>query len=170
VSDRAPDTRLEYREFAASRATRLFRIAYLMCGDWHEAEDLVQSTLAKLFVAWNKVSAAQNADAYARRTLLNTYLAQRRLRRSRETPVARFDESPSPGVDSDLRLTLVTALRRLPPRGRAAVVLRFVEDHSVEDVAELLGTTPSAVKSLTTRSLARLRELLGADRSQLFQP
>jgi RNA polymerase sigma-70 factor (sigma-E family) len=171
VGDRRVDVEAEYREFAEARATQRFRIAYLMCGDWHEAEDLVQSTLAKLFVAWSRVREVESADAYARRTLLNTFLAQRRLKRSSEMPVAHVMEATSaPGVDADLRMTLIAALRRLPSRSRAVVVLRYVEDHSIESVAELLGATPSAVKSLNTRGLAQLRELLGTEREQLFQP
>jgi RNA polymerase sigma-70 factor (sigma-E family) len=164
----AHDTVLEYREFAAARTRQLFRVAFLLCGDWHEAEDLTQTTLAKLFLAWKRVR-HDSADTYARKVLVNTYLSQRRLRRSQETPVADFDESDARGTDSDLRMTLVAALRQLPPRNRTAVVLRYVEDRSLESVAELMGTSVSAVKSLNTRGLAQLREYLGTDREQLFQ-
>ncbi len=68
-----------------------------------------------------------------------------------------------PGVDADLRLTLISALGQLPPRSRAVLVLRYVDDHSIEAVAQMLGVTQAAVKSLTTRGLAQLREALGAD-------
>lgn len=161
---------MEYREFALTRATQLFRLAFLMCGDWHEAEDLVQITLAKLFVAWNRVRRRNSMDAYARRVLVNAFLSQRRLKRSGEMPTAQFADKSAPAVDADLRLILVAALRQLPPRSRAVVVLRHVEDHSIETVAELMGVTPAAVKSLNTRGLAQLRELLSGDQQHLFQP
>jgi RNA polymerase sigma-70 factor (sigma-E family) len=163
VRDRGVDGLPGYREFATARATQLFRIAFLMCGDWHEAEDLVQTTLAKLFVAWSRVRSPDNVEAYARRVMVNAYLSQRRLKRNQELPVAAVKEACAPGVDADLRMTLVAALRQLPPRSRAVVVLRYVEDHSIESVAELMGATPAAVKSLNTRGLAQLRDLLGAD-------
>jgi RNA polymerase sigma-70 factor (sigma-E family) len=165
VADGAVGSREEFHEFASARAAQLFRIAYLVCGDWHEAEDLVQMTLAKLFVAWHRVQRTQSPDAYARKVLMNAYLSQRRLKRSTETPVAHPDaDGPrAAGHDADLRLTLAAALRKLPPRSRAVVVLRYVDDHSIESVAQALGISPAAVKSLNARGLAQLRELLGAD-------
>ena len=168
VGLRADDS-AEYRRFAEAHAAQLFRLAYLLSGNWHEAEDLVQDTLAKLFVAWRRVRLAENVDAYVRRTLLNTFLAQRRRKSSGEVPVDEFHDASAVGVDSDLRMTLTSALRELPPKVRAVVVLRYVEDCSVETVAETLGLTPSGVKSAGMRGLARLRELLGAERAHLFQ-
>lgn len=170
MSERRVDAEADYREFASARAAQLFRLAFLMCGDWHEAEDLVQTTLASLFVAWNRVRRRNTMDTYARRVLVNAFLSQRRLRRSRETPIAQFADVRAPAVDADLRLTLVAALRQLPPRSRAVVVLRYLEDHSIDSVAELMGATPAAVKSLNTRGLARLRELLSRDQQHLLQP
>lgn len=160
----------DYREFASARATQLFRLAFLMCGDWHEAEDLVQTTLASLFVAWHRVRRRNSMDTYARRVLVNTFISQRRLKRSGETPIAQIADVRAPAVDADLRLTLVAALRTLPPRSRAVVVLRYLEDHSIESVAELMDTTPAAVKSLNSRGLAQLRELLSGDQQHLLQP
>lgn len=169
VKDRGNE-RLEYRQFAEARAAHLFRIAYLVCGDWHEAEDLVQDTLAKLFVAWHRVERDDTVDAYARRTLLNTFFSQRRLKRSKETPAAYLPDVGATDTDVDLRVTLVDALRKLPPRGRAVIVLRYLEDHSVDSVAALMGVSPAAVKSLGTRALAQLREQLGAPASEFTIP
>jgi RNA polymerase sigma-70 factor (sigma-E family) len=170
VADRAEDCE-DFREFAAARAGQLFRIAYLVCGDWHEAQDLVQTTLAKLFVAWHRMQHTQSPDAYARKVLLNAYLSQRRLKRATETPVADPADPAEPTAaradDADLRLTLVAALRRLPPRSRAVVVLRYIDDHSIEATAEALGISTAAVKSLNTRGLAQLRDLLAADAEAL---
>ncbi|KQV14406.1 MULTISPECIES: SigE family RNA polymerase sigma factor [unclassified Kitasatospora] len=166
---------MEFEEFASSRARRLFQIAYLMCGDWHLAQDLVQNTLAKMFVVWGRLRRGRDEpglDAYARKVLLRMYLSHRRLRRSGEIVSADLPEGEVAGGHggTDLRLTLVTALAQLPPRNRAVVVLRFLEDHSVEAVAELLEVSPGAVKSLTTRSLAKLREALGDDHELLLRP
>jgi RNA polymerase sigma-70 factor (sigma-E family) len=165
--DRGADPAAGFREFADARVTQLLRIAFLMCHDWHEAEDLVQTTLAKVFVAWGRLRRNSSADAFARKVLLNTFLSQRRLRRSGELPTADFSDRPAPGVDTELRMTLLTALRQLPPRTRAVVVLRHLEDHSIESVAALMGATPAAVKSMNTRGMAQLRELLGGDRDLL---
>jgi RNA polymerase sigma-70 factor (sigma-E family) len=162
VADRTADGD-DFHDFASARAGQLFRIAYLVCGDWHEAEDLVQTTLAKLFVAWHRFQRTDSPDAYARKVLMNTYLSQRRLKRSTETPVAEPRELTATREDSDLRLTLVAALRKLPPRNRAVIVLRYVDDHSIDAVAQALAISPAAVKSLNTRGLAQLRDLLGAD-------
>jgi RNA polymerase sigma-70 factor (sigma-E family) len=169
VGDRESTGLLQYHEFASVRAGQLFRIAYLMCGDWHEAQDLVQTCLAKLYASWHRIQKSESVDAYARKVLLRTYLSHRRLRRSGEIPVAEFAESRAPGDNPELRLVLLEALATLPPRGRAVMVLRYLDDHSVESVAELLDTTPAAVKSICNRSLKQLRSLLGDDRELLFQ-
>ncbi|MEU6235419.1 SigE family RNA polymerase sigma factor [Kitasatospora sp. NPDC047058] len=168
----------DFEAFAASRAGRLFQVAYLMCGDWHQAQDLVQTTLAKMYSVWGRLHRGEDdpsLDAYARKVLLRCYLSHRRLRRSGEIAVADLPDSPTAlddrtGPGTELRLTLVAALRTLPPRNRAVVVLRYLEDHSIEAVAEMLGTSPAAVKGLSTRSLARLREILADDRELLLQP
>jgi RNA polymerase sigma-70 factor (sigma-E family) len=160
----------DFHEFASARAGQLFRIGYLVCGDWHEAEDLVQTTLAKLFVAWQRVKRTESPDAYARKVLMNTYLSQRRLKRSGETPVAEPRELTATGEDSDLRLTLVAALPKLPPRSRAVVVLRYVDRYSIESVAQALGISPAAVKSLNSRGLGQLRQLLGSAWPQAAAP
>jgi RNA polymerase sigma-70 factor (sigma-E family) len=163
VAESAVSSDEEFREFASARAGQLFRIAYLVCGDWHEAEDLVQTTLAKLFVAWHRVQRTDSPDAYARKVLMNSYLSQRRLKRSAEMPVADPGNPTATPDDADLRLTLVAALRTLPARSRAVVVLRYVDDHSIDSVSQALGISPAAVKSLNSRALGQLRELLGAD-------
>ena len=153
-----------YREFAATRVTQLLRIAYLLCGDSYEAQDLVQTCLAKMYVAWPRIRDPERVDAYARQVLTRAYLSSRRLKRSSEIPMGRVPDTPGKEVDPDLRLTLFEALRALPPRGRAVVVLRYLEDHSVESVAGLLDMSVPAVRSLNTRALAALRGLLAEER------
>jgi RNA polymerase sigma factor (sigma-70 family) len=112
-------------------------------------------------VAWARVR--RDAESYARKVMVNAFLSQRRLKRSSELPTAEFRDRPAPDIDADLRMTLLTALRQLPPRYRAVVVLRYFEDHSIDSVAAFMGATPAAVKSMNTRALALLRELLGSD-------
>lgn len=171
------DEALDFEEFAAGSARRLFHVAYLMCGDWHRAQDLVQTTLAKMYSVWGRLRQGglePELDAYARKVLLRTYLSHRRLRRSGEVAVADLTDLASGGgaagsSSPDLRLTLIAALRQLPPRNRAVVVLRYLEDHNVETVAEILGCSTGAVKSLSSRSLGKLRDILGEDRELLFR-
>jgi RNA polymerase sigma-70 factor (sigma-E family) len=140
-------------------APRLRDTAFLICRDWHLADDLVQTALTKLYIAWPRVSQAEDVDAYARKVLLRSFLDHRRRRSTGEVatlhlPDAGADESP------DLRLTLLDALATLKPRDRAIVVLRYWEDYSVEQVAALLEVRPGVVRTQSMRALAKLRELL----------
>ena len=162
----------DYRQFVTLKAGQLFKVAYFICGDWHDAQDLLQTSLAKIYVAWHRIEQIEAVDAYARKVLLRTYLSQRRLKRSSELPVDVHDLGArlvEPGADLELHLTLIAALRVLPPRNRAAVVLHYLEGHSLAAIADYLGTTESAVKSLNTRSLRQLRDQLGDTRDVLFQ-
>lgn len=168
--------RITFEEFAAGRAGSLFRTAYLMCGDWHQAQDLVQTALAQLYPAWGRLTRGGRTtglDAYARKTVLNCYLTQRRLRRSGELPVGDLPDRAAhgPGEEHEvaLRLTVLDALDRLAPRNRAAIVLRYLEGHSLEEIADAMDTTVNAVKSLNSRSLSTLRDILGPDRVALLQ-
>jgi RNA polymerase sigma-70 factor (sigma-E family) len=148
----------EFEEFAVARAPQLFRSAYLLCGERHGAEDLVQETLAKVYAKWGP--RIDNPAAYAQTTLIRTYLGQRRRKASHEVPYADLPEQP--GADhaevTELRLSLEEILAGLPPLDRAVLVLRFSEDLPVEEVAHRLGLSPGAVKNRTMRALARARE------------
>ncbi|MFE5142442.1 SigE family RNA polymerase sigma factor [Streptomyces fagopyri] len=149
-----------FEVFAQASQRRLYRTAYLLCGDPDTARDLTQTTLAKLFQHWQRASAADHVEAYARTVLTRTYLAERR-RRLRDLLAHSRPDPRSASDHSDLRVTLISALAELPPRARAMVVLRYWEDLSVESVAELLKCSESTVKSQCSRSLARLRAQLG---------
>ena len=153
----------EFTEFAAARAGRLREIAFFMCGDWHQAQDLTQQTLTKVYVAWRRIRSRDNVEAYARRVLLRELLNERRLRRSTEWPVADVPGAPAVSSDPDLRLTLLQALATIPPKRRAVIILRYWDDHSVERVAEIMQITSGTVKSLTARGLADVRAALDAD-------
>ncbi len=158
----------EFTQFAEGAAPRLRRTAFLLCGDWHTAEDLTQTALAKVFVAWRRIAHEYGAHAYANRTLVNTYLAQRRRKRVTESLSGWFPgrgggpDVPGSGPAPELRLVLLDALAELPPRARAVVVLRYWEDLSIEQAADILGCSPGNVKSQSARSLEKLRGLLGS--------
>ncbi|MFE5484975.1 SigE family RNA polymerase sigma factor [Streptomyces sp. NPDC056527] len=152
-----------FEEFARAGQTRLYRTAYLLCGDAETARDLTQTTLAKLFQHWRRAGTAEYPHAYAKTVLTRTFLAERR-RRLRD--LLAFTKTgglgPAPTAEhTDLRVTLLAALAELPPRARAMVVLRYWEDLSVETVASLLRCSEATVKSTCSRSLARLRDRLG---------
>lgn len=153
-----------FAEYARARQRHLRRSAFLLCGDWHLAEDLTQMVLVNLCRSWDRAQQAASLDAYAHTVLVNTFLRhKRKYQRQVERAVAYASGRPetSPDVPSDLRLSLHAALQLLPPRARAVVVLRFWEDLSVEATADALGCSVGNVKSQTSRALARLREIVG---------
>ena len=150
----------EFVEFAAVASLRLRRTAYLLCGNWHTAEDLAQTTLAKMFVSWRRIRRHEAAYSYATRTLVNTYLADRRLSKAGEVLTSELPERPSQDPAPELRLLVLDALATLPPQARAIVVLRYWADMSVGQVASLLGCSEGNVKSQTARGLDKLRPLL----------
>ena len=149
-----------FEEFVQATGDRIYRSALLLCGNHHLAEDLTQTTYAKVYAAWSRVSAADSPLAYTRTVLLRTFLSQRRLRRLAEYPVAELPETSIHGPDLDSRLELLAAMRCLSPKDRTVLTLRYWEDLSVADTAELLGVRASTCRTRTTRALARLRTLL----------
>ncbi|GAA2264685.1 MULTISPECIES: SigE family RNA polymerase sigma factor [Kitasatospora] len=161
----------EFIAFAEANVVRLRQIAYLMCRDWHLAQDLTQSTLTKMYVAWNRIGRKGPEDPfhYARKVLLNTLLDHRRLRSSSEIAVDHLPDRTAESDPTAVRLTLLDALGGLAPRDRAILLLRYWEDHSVETTAEILSVTPSLVKSRSMRALAVLREQLGNERELFFE-
>ena len=157
----------EFIEFAAVEMVRLRRTAYLLCGDWHAAEDLTQIALTRTLLAWRRISKRENAHAYAHRTLVNAYLGQRQKRRSGEVPISTVPDIAGLPGNSDLRMVLLDALATLPPQARAIVVLRYWEDQSIEQVAETLRCSTSSVKAQSARGLQKLRGLLDQSRPEL---
>ena len=148
----------EFEEFAIARTPQLYRSAYLLCGDRYGAEDLVQETLAKVYVKWGRH--IDNPAAYAQTALVRTVLSQRRRGSSHELPYADLPDSPSvdPAEATDLRLSLQEVLDGLAPLDRAVLVLRYSEDLAVDEVARRLGLSPGAVKNRSMRALERARE------------
>jgi RNA polymerase sigma-70 factor (sigma-E family) len=153
----------EFVSYYLARAEQLRTTAYLLCGDWHLAQDLTQLTFTKLYRGWRRIERHDALDQYARRVLLRAFLDERRRPWRREIPTAAIDPSrpARPDGQPDDRVVLRSALLRLPPRQRAALVLRYWVDLSVEQTAAALGCTSGTVKSQTADGLANLRRLLG---------
>lgn len=153
-----------FAAYVAARRPELFRAAWLLCGDPHRAEDVVQAALARLYVAWPRVERAQSVDAYVRRALVNSHIDETRRPWRREA--AAGDDLPELGTrapaveDHD---ALWAALRALPPGQRRVVVLRHWWGLSVEETAADLGVSAGTVKSQTSAALAALRTVLAAD-------
>jgi RNA polymerase sigma-70 factor (sigma-E family) len=155
------DRGVELREFVSARGAALSRAAYLLTGDHQAAEDLVQDTYVVLVRRWQK-SGMVDPEAYVRRILYSRFVDGWRRRRLVELPSAAPPDTSGgdeAGAATD-RLTLEAALRRLAPRQRAVVVLRFYEDLTEVQAADALGVTTSTVKSQTRVALQRLRELV----------
>ena len=155
----------EFSEWMHARQQRLLRTAYLLTGDVHGAEDLVQTALAKVYLAWDRVSAAESVDAYARKILVNEHTSMwRRLWRQRET----VSDTSSYDVPVDAReydgvtAALWETVRGLPERQRAVVVLRYYEQLSEKEAAAALGVSVGTIKSQSSRALGTLRDRLGS--------
>jgi RNA polymerase sigma-70 factor (sigma-E family) len=150
-----------YVQYVSSRVLALRRTAYHLCGDWHEAHDLVQGALIKLYRHWPKVSAADAPDAYVRRILVNVYLQQRGTWWARNVRLFTEPfERPAPQADPERRLDLHAALDRLAPGQRAVLVLRYWEQLDVAETARVLGCSTGTVKSQTSHAIAALRRLM----------
>jgi RNA polymerase sigma-70 factor (sigma-E family) len=157
----------EFTTYFAARAAVVRRSAYLLCGDWHAADDLAQEAFIRLARSWDKIRDPLAVDAFMRTCLVRTYLReQRRPWRRHEHPVS---DIPEAAVAADLeaaqlgRLAIAGALRSVPPRQRAALVCRYLWDLDVADTARVLGCSTGTVKSQTARALDNLRAAGWAD-------
>ncbi|MEV4535728.1 SigE family RNA polymerase sigma factor [Asanoa sp. NPDC049518] len=154
----------EYVAFVRARSHALLRSAYLLTGDQHLAEDLVQEALARTHRAWSRLHELGNAEAYARRVMYHQQVSVWRRRRTAEVLSGDLPEPiDQRGHDAESitrRMTVEQALRSLSPRQRAVVVLRYFEDHTEVEAAEMLGVSVSTVKTQTARALEQLRKLV----------
>ncbi|PXY31466.1 SigE family RNA polymerase sigma factor [Prauserella muralis] len=157
----------EFAEYFAARRDSVRRTAYLLCGDWHRADDLAQTAFVALHRRWRKIRDRAATDAYLRTTLVRAAIdeSRRPWRRERYT-----DTPPEPPPSADpladrvaTREDLLAGLRRVPPRQRAVLVLRYFEGLDVSGVAKVLGCSEGNVKSQTARGLANLRDVLGEE-------
>jgi RNA polymerase sigma-70 factor (sigma-E family) len=151
-------TEHEFTEFVAQRSHALFRFAYALTGAQHSAEDLLQGALAKALMKWPGIN--DHPEPYVKRIVYRDWISVWRHRSRRpETLTAAPPEGTvaDPSERTDLRLVLREALRVLTPRQRAVVVLRYLDDMTEQQVADLLGCSTGTVASLTSRALAKLR-------------
>jgi RNA polymerase sigma-70 factor (sigma-E family) len=159
------DRDAEFGEFLDSRAVVMRRTAYLLCGgDWHRAEDLVQTTLTKIYVAWSRIRKDGSVDAYSRKIMVRAAIDEsRKAFRRRESIVEVLPETSSvPPVGVEDAVDVRRALAQLPAGQRAVVVLRYWEDLSVTETAHALGKSEGTIKSQAAKGLATLRRLLGS--------
>ncbi|GAA5000351.1 SigE family RNA polymerase sigma factor [Streptomyces siamensis] len=168
MGDRKQARDEEFQHFVVGRWPRLMRTAFLLTGEQHAAEDLVQTTLEQVFVAWRRVGSADDPEAYVRRVMINAH-SRRHRRRLKEFLAPKDDsgftrELPDSGdrmAQADDRGALLKALAELPPRQREAVVLRYWEDLSETQVADAMGCSVGSVKSNAAKGIAKLRAIPG---------
>ncbi|MEV4614174.1 SigE family RNA polymerase sigma factor [Kitasatospora sp. NPDC049258] len=158
----------EYREFALARGGHLYRSACLLTGgDTHLAEDLVQETLGRMYAVWRRSGGLfggrriDNPAGYAQRVLHRAFIDHHRRRSSTERPSGELPELAVQADDSSLRIALLDALAGMAPQDRAVLVLRYWEDVSVEETADILRISTGAVRTRSSRALGRLRTQLG---------
>jgi RNA polymerase sigma-70 factor (sigma-E family) len=152
----------EYVEFITAAMPCLYRQAYLLTGDRHDADDVTQQACTDIYVHWRRVRAADSPDAYSRTVLVKAFLNTKRRAWSRKVQLTdRVPEQQRPSLEHGEHTEVQAALRHVPPRQRAVLVLRFLYDLPVAEVADLLGCSAGTVKSQTSHGLAALRRLLG---------
>jgi RNA polymerase sigma-70 factor (sigma-E family) len=152
-----------FREFFDAEFEPLRRLAYLLTGNWSEAEDLAQEAMVRVYRAWSRIVERERPAAYARAVLINRHRSLlRRARVEARHAVARSSPAVVPELSDD-QVVVWNALAELPPRERAALVLRFYEDMPLSEIAAVLDVPVGTVKSMTHRALGRLRSVLGSD-------
>lgn len=149
----------EFVQFVLASQPQLLRLAYLVCGDWHRAEDIVQTALTKLYVRWSHVRRDEGAQPYVRRTVVNAAIDERRRPWRREHPVPELPEMPQEDSQS-MDAAVIDALMSLAAKQRAVIVLRYIEDLDVAQTADILGISPGTIKSQAAKALATLRKRL----------
>ena len=156
--------REDFRSYVAARSPALLRTAFMLSGNRTDAEDLLQTTLAKTYLAWDRIREREAVDRYVRRVMVNTHTSWWRRRKVDEHPTGELPERPSgrdATADADLHDALWTAMSDLPRRQRAMVVLRYYEDLTEAETAQVMGVSIGTVKSATSRAMAKLRDTSG---------
>jgi RNA polymerase sigma-70 factor (sigma-E family) len=162
----------DFRQFVAARSRALQRTAYLLTGDWGHAEDLVQTTLMKTYLAWLRLGKIESVEAYTRTVMVNTATSWWRRRWHGERPAAVFPDRAAPDTTEDFleQDRVWRFVSRLPPRQRAVLVLRYYEDLTEAETARMMGISVGTVKSHTARALTALRRWMGSPVSEGSQP
>jgi len=162
------DRDADFTAYLQARQGRLLRTAYLLTGDQSEAEDLLQTSLAKLYLAWDRVHDRESIDAYVRRIMVNEHNSLwRRAWRRREQPTDQVPEPPTAptSYDDGVSAALWATVQTLPRKARAVLVLRYYEELTEAETAEVLGIAVGTVKSQTSRALATLRDRVADDQT-----
>jgi RNA polymerase sigma-70 factor (sigma-E family) len=156
--------RADFVEYVHARQQGLLRFAYLLSGDHHTSEDLVQTALAKTYLTWHRLRDRGAVDSYVRRIIVNEHAGLwRRAWKRNERPTGSVPEVAARAADAEVDDTMWTAIQNLPKRQRAAVVLRYYEDLSEAETARILNCSIGTVKSQTSRGLAALRTSLASN-------
>ncbi|SCF09569.1 SigE family RNA polymerase sigma factor [Micromonospora mirobrigensis] len=164
---------MTFEEYVGSRGPALIRLARLLTGDQHRAEDLTQDVLAKAYLHWRKISRADRPDVYVRRMLVNANASWWRRRSNREQATDTFAERPQPGDlggEAATRDEMWRLILGLPDRQRAVLVLRYYEDLDDATIAQILDCSPVTVRTHAMRALAHLRERVGAPMTNGSRP
>jgi RNA polymerase sigma-70 factor (sigma-E family) len=159
----------DFAAFVATRSAALLSFAHVLTGDRHDAEDVVQTALAATALGWHRVRRRDNPEGYVRRAIVTTHLNRQRRRPWRERPAAELPEPPDPRTDGDgfdERDAMWRMLAALPARQRAVLVLRYYEDMSEADIADVLGCSRGTVKSQAAKALERLRYSLSSEEAR----
>lgn len=155
----------QYTEYVTGRLPALRKLAYVLCGNDHHADDLVQQTITKLYISWRRVSDIEHLDKYVRTMLVRAFVDEKRRPWARVGLVAQTPDRADrwPALDDRVAdaVAVRAALAKVPRRQQAVLILRFLCDMPVEDVALALDCSPGTVKSQSSRGLATLRRLLG---------
>lgn len=157
---RSVDRDASFTAYVVARETQYRRLAFVLCGDWYRAEDLLQTAFTKLYVAWPRIQRSEAEDAYMRRILVRTNIDDSRRSWNRERPSVRQPDPPAPSRDLEEAQVVLAALQELPEMQRKTVALRHWFDLSITETADALGIAEGTVKAHSNRGLNRLRELL----------
>lgn len=161
MTEQSADRDAAYVEYVAARQVHLRRVAYAVCGDWHRADDVLQSALTKLYLAWPKLRNLETPDSYVRRIIIRADIDDRRRPWRRERPgIDGLERATPAALDYEDRSELFTALRALPPMQRKTVILRYWLGLSVRETADELDIGEGTVKSHSSRALASLHQVL----------
>lgn len=147
----------DFCQFVAARQRALLRSAWLLVGEWAAAEDLVQTALMRTWPKWRRLRTPDDAEAYVRRVMVNTFISSSRRRWHGEIATERVPETAAQSEDVELRHLVTAAVHALPAKQRAVVVLRFFDDLTEAQTAAVLGIAVGTVKSQTSKAFATLR-------------
>jgi len=162
-----------FTEYVSAKGPWLRKVAFLLCQDWHRADDLVQNSIIKLYVQWPQAEKIENLDGYTRKIVVNAFLSEQRSPWWRRVVLHERSEAergPAAAAEPEAALDLADALAAIPPRQRATIVLRYYCDLSVDETVLALDCSTGTVKSQTARGLEALRRAMEIDTGRSVSP